>query len=74
VTCAYALHRFGCGIDIDFEPLVEGIRGAGDCFIDERRLMGARDMYLLQTEYSWSSVTEQISKVYDWQKGGGLEP
>jgi glycosyltransferase involved in cell wall biosynthesis len=62
-------HDCGCWIDPGAEPLVAALRDAMARSDAERQAMGARGRKLVEENYSWENVAEQMIEVYEWMLG-----
>jgi glycosyltransferase involved in cell wall biosynthesis len=70
------LEREGCGwwIDIGAESLGEALHQATALSDGERQAMGVRGRALVQREYTWPRIAQQMLTVYRWMIRGGPQP
>lgn len=66
--------RCGWWVDIGAEPLGEAIRQATALQDEERQAMGARGRALVEREFSWPRIAEQMLSAYQWVLGAGPRP
>lgn len=71
-----ALETHDCGwwVEIGVEPLVQALAEAVRLSDEQRRAMGERGRALVEREYSWAHVAEQMHDVYVWLLGQGPRP
>jgi len=66
------------GAAIVMEAHVEGICGALSKLFSmdrvEREAMGARGRHLVEEQFRWSRIADQMTQVYDWVLGAGPQP
>jgi glycosyltransferase involved in cell wall biosynthesis len=65
-----------CGwwIDIGVEPLTSALKDAMSRTDAERSEMGRRGRLLVESQFSWPQITEQMLSVYEWVSNGGAPP
>jgi len=70
------LKRLDCGwwIDVGVEPLVGALQEAMSLTDAQRREMGRRGRELVEQNYCWPVVVEQMRGVYLWLLGHGEQP
>lgn len=70
------LKTHGCGwwTDIGTEPLAEALADATSRSDAERLAMGRRGRMLVEQNYTWPRVAEQMHEVYRWVLGEGTRP
>lgn len=67
-------HNCGWWIDIGVEPLEAAITAAMNLSDDKRVEMGMRGRKLIQDNYSWPKIAQQMIDVYNWVLGKGDKP
>ena len=67
-------HECGWWVEIGVEPLAAALAEATALPDEARRAMGERGRALIEREYSWSRVAEEMSAVYRWLLGSGPRP
>lgn len=71
---ALETQRCGWWTEIGVDPLVEALREATSLSDEQREEMGARGRALVECEYSWPRIAEQMIEVYRWVLGDGPKP
>ena len=61
-------------IGADRAGIAAGLRRLFALSDAERRAMGARGRALVRARFTWASVGERMTSVYDWVLGGGPPP
>lgn len=61
-------------IELDVNDIARGIDRITSMNNDQRREMGAKGRQLVEEQFTWSHVAEQMRSVYDWTLGGGPPP
>ncbi|MFH1921974.1 MAG: glycosyltransferase [Planctomycetota bacterium] len=56
------------------ESVAAGLTDLFDMSPSERAAMGARGRSLVESQFTWTRVAEDLKKVYAWVKGGGPPP
>jgi glycosyltransferase involved in cell wall biosynthesis len=67
-------HESGWWIDVGLEPLISALKEATSLPLSELRKMGTRGRELVQEQYSWTRIAEQMVEVYEWVIGGRRRP
>jgi len=67
-------HRCGWWIDIGVEPLARAIKEATLLSHERLREMGMRGRDMIQRNYSWAQIADEMLAVYEWCHGGGTAP
>lgn len=67
-------HRCGWWIDLDLPSLSIALQEALQLEPDERRAMGSRGRQLMEQQYSWSHIGEEMLACYRWVLDQGPEP
>lgn len=67
-------HESGWWIDVGLEPLISALKEATSLPLSELRKMGTRGRELIQEQYSWMRIAEQMVEVYEWVIGGRRRP
>ena len=67
-------HQCGWWVEIGIEPLAEALAEATSLPDDARRAMGARGRTLIEQEYAWSRVADEMDAVYGWLLGQAPRP
>ncbi|MEM8598284.1 MAG: glycosyltransferase [Bacteroidota bacterium] len=67
-------HACGWWVDIGPDGVAAGLREAVACSDDERAAMGQRGRALVERDYSWTHVAEEMTAVYAWLLGLGSRP
>lgn len=67
-------HRCGWWIDIGVEPLARALKEATSLSHERLREMGMRGRDMIQRNYSWTQIADQMLAVYEWSLGGRTAP
>jgi len=67
-------HRCGWWVDLGVEPLAVALCEATALDDEARAGMGARGRALIEQNYSWAYVAEQMRAAYAWLRGRGDRP
>lgn len=67
-------YRCGWWVEPRVEPLAEALRQAMAISDAEQREMGRRGRQLIETNYSWPAVAQQMASTYRWVLGLGEQP
>jgi len=66
-------HKCGWWIDIGVEPLAKALEEAINLSPEERQAMGQRGRCLVEQNYSWDKIGQEMVAVYQWVlRGGGI--
>lgn len=70
------IETYGCGwwIDAGVESLAKAIKEGTELPDEVRLAMGRRGRALIEREYTWAPVAEQMRAVYEWMLGCGTKP
>ncbi len=67
-------HRCGWWVDTGVEPLTRALNEAINLPPEERQAMGQRGRKLVEQNYSWDKIGQEMVSVYEWMLGGGPQP
>ena len=67
-------NKCGWWIDIGVEPLAEALTKAMNLSPEERQVMGQRGRRLVEQNYSWDKIGNEMLSVYEWILGKGPKP
>jgi len=67
-------NKCGWWIDIGVEPLAEALTKAMNLSPEERQTMGQRGRRLVEQNYSWDKIGNEMLSVYEWILGKGPKP
>ncbi len=67
-------NKCGWWIDIGVEPLAEALTKAMNLSSEERQAMGQRGRRLIEQNYSWDKIGNEMLSVYEWILGKGPKP
>lgn len=70
------LEKYKCGwwVDTGIEPLLTAIDKAISLSDEERTQMGIRGRRLIENNYNWNKVADQMIELYQWVLGNGDSP
>jgi glycosyltransferase involved in cell wall biosynthesis len=67
-------HRCGWWTEIGTDPLAAALREATALTDTERKEMGVRGRQLVERDFSWTRIAEEMREVYCWLTEGGSKP
>lgn len=67
-------HNCGWWVDIGVEPLTKALKEAINLSTEERQAMGLRGRKMIEQNYSWDRIGNDMVAVYGWVLHGGSPP